>query len=97
MNGTPVSKNGELRYGPLGSSCVHICVDMQRLFAEPTEGQMPSWLNHPKQVRLPSKRRPSSSRSICLSDDEPGVADLLKYVPIRPPNRMETAETTNGL
>jgi hypothetical protein len=43
MNGKPVSKNDELRYGPLGSSCVHICVDMQRLFAEPTEWQMP-WL-----------------------------------------------------
>ena len=39
----PVSKQEELRYGALGASCVHICVDMQRLFAEPTEWQMP-WM-----------------------------------------------------
>ena len=39
----PVSKPKELRYGALGGSCVHICVDMQRLFAEPTEWQMP-WM-----------------------------------------------------
>jgi nicotinamidase-related amidase len=39
----PVSKRDELRYGPLGESCIHICVDMQRLFAEPTEWQMP-WM-----------------------------------------------------
>ena len=47
MNGTPVSKNDELRYGPLGSSCVHICVDMQRLFAEPTE-----WFIHERISKL---------------------------------------------
>lgn len=40
---SPVSKEDELRYGSLGASCVHICVDMQRLFAEPTAWQMP-WM-----------------------------------------------------
>lgn len=39
----PISKRDELRYGPLGEHCIHICVDMQRLFAEPTEWQMP-WM-----------------------------------------------------
>jgi nicotinamidase-related amidase len=29
-----------LRYGPLGDGCVHLCVDMQRLFAEETDWQM---------------------------------------------------------
>jgi nicotinamidase-related amidase len=37
------AKREALRHGPLGISCVHICVDMQRLFAEATKWQMP-WL-----------------------------------------------------
>lgn len=32
-----------LRFGPLGDSCVHICVDMQRLFAGDTEWHTP-WM-----------------------------------------------------
>ena len=62
MNGKPVSKHDELRYGPLGSSCVHLCVDMQRLFAEPTEWQMP-WLEKvlPTIVEL---RGPSSANTL---------------------------------
>ncbi|AZO48743.1 MAG: isochorismatase family protein [Mesorhizobium sp.] len=32
-----------LTYGPLGSSCVHLCVDMQRLFAEPSPWATP-WM-----------------------------------------------------
>jgi nicotinamidase-related amidase len=38
-----MSKNDELRYGAPGESAVHICVDMQRMFAEATEWKMP-WL-----------------------------------------------------
>jgi nicotinamidase-related amidase len=34
----------ELRYGPLGDNCVHLCVDMQRLFAEDTEWKTP-WMD----------------------------------------------------
>jgi nicotinamidase-related amidase len=36
-------KPDDLRYGPLGATCAHLCVDMQRLFAEDTEWKMP-WL-----------------------------------------------------
>lgn len=36
-----MAKNDELRYGPPGESAVHICVDMQRMFAESTEWKMP--------------------------------------------------------
>ena len=36
-------KNDELRYGAPGENAVHICVDMQRMFAESTEWKMP-WL-----------------------------------------------------
>ena len=33
----------ELRYGAPGETAVHLCVDMQRMFAEGTEWKMP-WL-----------------------------------------------------
>ena len=39
-----MSKNDELRYGPPGETAVHLCVDMQRMFAEGTEWKMP-WLD----------------------------------------------------
>jgi hypothetical protein len=32
-----MAKNDELRYGAPGETAVHICVDMQRMFAEDTE------------------------------------------------------------
>ena len=38
-----MTKNDELRYGPPGETAVHLCVDMQRMFAERTEWKMP-WL-----------------------------------------------------
>ena len=39
-----MSKNDELRCGPPGETAVHLCVDMQRMFAEGTEWKMP-WLD----------------------------------------------------
>jgi nicotinamidase-related amidase len=33
----------ELRFGPLGESCAHLCVDMQRMFAERTDWCTP-WM-----------------------------------------------------
>jgi nicotinamidase-related amidase len=33
-----------VRYGPLGEHCLHICVDMQRLFAERTDWHTP-WMD----------------------------------------------------
>ena len=38
-----MSKNDELRYGAPGETAVHLCVDMQRMFAEGTDWRMP-WL-----------------------------------------------------
>jgi nicotinamidase-related amidase len=38
-----MSKSNALRHGPPGDSTVHLCVDMQRMFAEGTEWKMP-WL-----------------------------------------------------
>ena len=38
-----MAKDDQLRYGAPGESAVHICVDMQRMFAECTDWKMP-WL-----------------------------------------------------
>jgi nicotinamidase-related amidase len=38
-----MAKSDALRYGPPRGSAVHLCVDMQRMFAEETEWKMP-WL-----------------------------------------------------
>src|SRR6185312_4943649 len=37
------SKSNEFHYGAPGETAVHICVDMQRMFAEATDWKMP-WL-----------------------------------------------------
>ncbi|MBS0234878.1 MAG: cysteine hydrolase [Proteobacteria bacterium] len=38
-----MSKPDDLKYGPPGETAVHLCVDMQRMFAENTDWHMP-WL-----------------------------------------------------
>ena len=42
-----------LRHGPLGERCVHVCVDMQRWFAEDTDWHTP-WMERtlPAAVQL---------------------------------------------
>ena len=46
-----------LIYGPLGDRCVHLCVDMQRLFAEPSEWATP-WITRvlPRIVSLVERK-----------------------------------------
>jgi nicotinamidase-related amidase len=39
-----MAKIDALRFGPLTETCVHLCVDMQRLFAEETEWHTP-WMD----------------------------------------------------
>jgi nicotinamidase-related amidase len=48
----------ELRFGPLGPRAVHLCVDMQTLFAERTGWHVP-WLERvlPAVTRLAEARR----------------------------------------
>lgn len=36
-----MAKNDRLRFGPPGEKAIHICVDMQRMFAEETEWKTP--------------------------------------------------------
>lgn len=38
-----MARDDELRFGPLGESCAHLCVDMQRMFAEHTDWCTP-WM-----------------------------------------------------
>src|SRR4029079_5441400 len=47
-----------LRFGPLGPSAVHLCIDMQTLFAERTDWHVP-WLERvlPAVVRLSESQR----------------------------------------
>lgn len=39
----------EITFGPLGPHCIHLCVDMQRLFAENTDWHMP-WMERVRPV-----------------------------------------------
>jgi nicotinamidase-related amidase len=43
----------DLVFGPLGANCMHLCIDMQRMFAEETDWQTP-WMPRvaPNVVRL---------------------------------------------
>lgn len=52
----PKQSNG-LRYGPLSSQCTHLCVDMQRMFADRTDWHTP-WMNRvvPKIIALVEHR-----------------------------------------
>src|SRR5881392_1336516 len=85
-----MSKNDELRYGPPGEAAVHLCVDMQRMFAEGTEWKMP-WLErvlpnilsftstHPE--RTIYKRWGSMTIDQLGADMIDLVPDLARYVP----------------
>ncbi len=48
-----IMDKGGLTFGPLGESWVHLCIDMQLMFAEPTDWQTP-WMKRvlPNVVRL---------------------------------------------
>ena len=45
FRGSAMAKPDALKYGLPGANTVHLCVDMQRMFAEATEWKMP-WLPH---------------------------------------------------
>jgi nicotinamidase-related amidase len=73
---TSGSKPEGLRHGPLSGQTVHICVDMQRLFAEDTEWKTP-WM---KRV-LPNVVR--------LVDDHPEHTIFTRFVPAAHPGDGE--------
>lgn len=71
-----------LNFGPLGDSTMHLCVDMQRLFAEETEWHTP-WMERvlPMIVAI-AERHPEQlafTRFIPLRDAEDGVGTWRRY------------------
>lgn len=65
----PVDKDG-LAFGPLGTSWVHLCVDMQRMFAEPTD-----WHTEWMSIVLP--------RVVQLTELAPERTVFTRFVPAR--------------
>jgi nicotinamidase-related amidase len=75
-------KTDGLRFGPLGASAVHLCVDMQRLFSEPTPWATP-WMSRvvPAVVKI-AEARPSQllfTRFIPLDKASDGQGTWQRY------------------
>ena len=79
FRGKAMSKNDELRYGAPGETAVHLCVDMQRMFAEGTDWKMP-WLERvlPNIVSITSTHpeRTIFTRFIPAQKPGQGVGDV---------------------
>ncbi|WP_214475564.1 isochorismatase family cysteine hydrolase [Mesorhizobium sp. dw_380] len=62
-----------LAYGPLGHRCMHVCVDMQRLFADPSQWATP-WITRvlPQIERLVERRAPQTVFTRFLPASKPG-------------------------
>jgi nicotinamidase-related amidase len=77
----PLKTDG-LRFGPLGASAVHLCVDMQRLFSEVTLWETP-WMTRvvPEVVRLAEAwpRNLIFTRFIPLSSAREGQGTWQRY------------------
>ena len=65
-----MSKSNSLRYGPPGENAIHLCVDMQRMFAEATDWKMP-WLERVLPISSRSRRR-TPERTVCTRFIPPG-------------------------
>jgi nicotinamidase-related amidase len=75
-------KQDGLRFGPLTESCAHLCVDMQRLFAEDTEWHTP-WMDRvrPKVLAI-AEHRPAATiftRFIPAARPGEGVGTWKRY------------------
>src|SRR5690349_6982397 len=64
-----------LRFGPLGERTVHLCIDMQTLFAERTDWHVP-WLERvlPTVMRLVEARRACSVLTRFVPPERPEEA-----------------------
>jgi nicotinamidase-related amidase len=62
-----------LRFGPLTETCLHICVDMQRLFADETDWHTP-WMDRvlPNVVRIVAAHPARTIFTRFIPADEPG-------------------------
>lgn len=75
-------KENEIRFGPIGPNCVHLCVDMQKLFAAETEWNTP-WMHKvlPKVQRI-SEAHPAETiftRFMTLARPEEGKGTWKRY------------------
>ena len=75
-------KENAIRFGPLGDHCLHICVDMQKLFAEDTDWQTP-WMHKvlPQVTRI-AQAHPAETiftRFMTLSRPEEGQGTWKRY------------------
>ncbi|RWI94504.1 cysteine hydrolase family protein [Mesorhizobium sp.] len=63
-----------LSYGPLGERCAHLCVDMQKLFAEPSEWATP-WITRvlPKIVSLVEWKAEQTLFTRFVPAEKPGL------------------------
>jgi nicotinamidase-related amidase len=68
-----MADDNELKYGSLGETCLHLCVDMQRLFAERTDWFMP-WMERV----LPNVRRITEARA--------AQTIFTRFIPVRRPD-----------
>lgn len=67
-----MSEQGHLKLGPLGPRCVHLCVDMQRLFGEDTAWHTP-WMRRV----LPVVRR--------IAEAHPAETVFTRFIPAERP------------
>ena len=70
---TSMSDDNGLRYGDLGEHCLHLCVDMQRLFAEKTDWFTP-WMERvlPLSVRITEAHPAETIFTRFLPAERPG-------------------------
>lgn len=77
-----MAKNDRLRFGPTGPYAIHICVDMQRIFAEDTEWRTP-WFDRvlPNIVEITAARseRTVFTRFIPARTTAQGVGAWRRY------------------
>jgi nicotinamidase-related amidase len=69
-----MSKRDALRYGPPGESAVHLCVDMQRMFAEGTDWQV-AWMDKV----LPN--------IVSITDAHPERTIFTRFIPAQKPGQ----------
>jgi nicotinamidase-related amidase len=62
----------DIRFGPLGDGVIHLCVDMQRMFEEPTEWHLP-WMSRV----LPA--------IVTLCEARPERTVFTRFIPAREP------------
>ena len=85
-----LQKDG-LRFGALGEGWVHVCVDMQRMFAEPTAWQA-AWM---PRVLPPHEHKVRAIPTLPTPEDLVAVwaPDLVRLVPVPRRHMQGLAET----